>query len=76
MLNANQMMEAFVDDTPTDVTPNTTARDLMRAQGIPDNRSLVQVTNSGKPINLKPNDRINTANGNRFMSQVEPEEGM
>jgi hypothetical protein len=75
MLNANQVTNAFVDEAPVNVTPNTTARDVMRAQGLSSNRSLVQMSNSGKPVNLKPNDRINLANGNRFDSIVEPEEG-
>ena len=76
MMNQNEMMQAFIDDKPINVTPNTTARDLMRAQGIAENRALVQMSNNGKPIALKPNDLVNPNQGDIFRSMVEPESGM
>ena len=75
MLNPNRMRQAFVDDQPVTVGNGATAQDLLSAQGITGNRSLVQMTNSGKPLVLNPNDTINTANGQRFISQVQPEAG-
>ena len=69
--------KAFVDDKPIDVTPNMTAGDVLSSQGYDaTNRSLVQVAPSGSPVVLKPNDRINLNNGNRFDSQLNAVEGV
>lgn len=68
--------QAFVDDQVIDVTPNLTAGDVLRQAGQdPGNTSLVQHTQSGLPKVLRPTDRINPRNGQRFNSQLNAVEG-
>jgi hypothetical protein len=69
--------EVFVvDDQVIDVTPNLTAGDVLRQTGQdPGNTSLVQHTQSGLPKVLRPTDRINPRNGQRFNSQLNAVEG-
>jgi hypothetical protein len=68
--------KAFIDDEPIDVTPGTTAEDILRSRGHdPSNKNLVQRTPGGKPVILKPYDRINLKNGNHFDCQLGAEGG-
>ncbi len=68
--------EAFVDDKPTDISPNTTAREVLRDQGHdPSNKNLVQISPSGKPVVLNPNERINLNEGNQFEAIIAPTAG-
>lgn len=68
--------EAFLDDKPVDISPNTTAGDVLSRQGHDaSNRSLVQISQSGKPVVLQPNERINLSDGNHFEAQLNPTAG-
>jgi len=68
--------EAFVDDNHVDVSQNTTAGEVLREQGYdPSNKNLVQISPSGKPVVLNPNERINLNEGNHFEAQLNPTAG-
>ena len=62
---------ALVEGQPVDVTPNTTAGDILQTVGQdPNTRSLVQTNPDGTAKILRTNDRINTSNGNNFDVQM------
>ena len=68
--------EAFLNDKPVDILPNMTAGDVLNRQGYDaSNKSLVQISQSGKPVVLQPNERINLNDGNHFEAQLNPTAG-
>ena len=78
MQTSKQIVQAFtVDGDVIDVTPTTTAAEIVQSRGYnPATTDLVQTTNSGSPKIIKSNQRFDPSQGQLIDFQIHGEEGV